>query len=115
MHPLLKRSLLFVAAIIVVLALLVWGIGLETLRARQVDLIYLGQQHMILVFSSMFFALLVGIPAGILLSRPAARGIAVAAGSGKRHRDDQMAASAPGGAACRLAGHALGDPHRHRH
>ena len=76
MHPLLKRSLLFVGAIIVVLALLVWGIGLETLRARQVDLIYLGQQHMILVFSSMFFALLVGIPAGILLSRPAARGIA---------------------------------------
>ena len=76
MHPLFKRSLLFVGAIIVVLALLVWGIGLETLRARQVDLIYLGQQHMILVFSSMFFALLVGIPAGILLSRPAARGIA---------------------------------------
>ena len=76
MHPLLKRSLLFVGAIIVVLALLVWGIGLETIRARQVDLVYLGQQHMILVFSSMFFALLVGIPAGILLSRPAARGIA---------------------------------------
>ena len=76
MHPLLKRSLLFVGAIIVVLALLVWGIGLETIRARQVDLVYLGQQHMILVFSSMFFALLVGIPSGILLSRPAARGIA---------------------------------------
>jgi osmoprotectant transport system permease protein len=76
MHPLLKRSLLFVGAIIVVLALLIWGIGLETIKARQVDLIYLGQQHMILVFSSMFFALLVGIPAGILLSRPAARGIA---------------------------------------
>ena len=76
MHPLLKRSLLFVGAIIVVLALLVWGIGLETIKARRVDLIYLGQQHMILVFSSMFFALLVGIPAGILLSRPAARGIA---------------------------------------
>lgn len=63
MHPLLKRSLLFVGAIIVVLALLIWGIGLETIKARQVDLIYLGQQHMILVFSSMFFALLVGIPA----------------------------------------------------
>lgn len=74
MHPLLKRSLLFVGAIIVVLALLTWGIGLETIKARQVDLIYLGQQHLILVFSSMFFALLVGIPAGILLSRPAARG-----------------------------------------
>ena len=76
MHPLLKRSLLFVGAIIVVLALLTWGIGLETSKARQVDLIYLGQQHLILVFSSMFFALLVGIPSGILLSRPAARGIA---------------------------------------
>ena len=76
MHPLLKRSLLFVGAIIVVLALLTWGIGLETIKARQVDLIYLGQQHLILVFSSMFFALLVGIPAGILLSRPAARGVA---------------------------------------
>ncbi|MEW7950721.1 glycine/betaine ABC transporter permease, partial [Enterobacter hormaechei subsp. xiangfangensis] len=76
MHPLLKRSLLFVGAIIVVLALLTWGIGLETIKARQVDLIYLGQQHLILVFSSMFFALLVGIPSGILLSRPAARGIA---------------------------------------
>lgn len=76
MHPLLKRSLLFVGAIIVVLALLAWGIGLETIKARQVDLLYLGQQHLILVFSSMFFALLVGIPSGILLSRPAARGIA---------------------------------------
>lgn len=34
MHPLLKRSLLFVGAIIVVLALLT-GIGLETIKARQ--------------------------------------------------------------------------------
>ena len=69
MHPLLKRSLLFVGAIIVVLALLIWGIGLETIKARQVDLIYLGQQHMILVFSSMFFALLVGIPAAATAGR----------------------------------------------
>ena len=76
MHPLLKRSLLFVGAIIVVVALLTWGIGLDTIKARQVDLIYLGQQHLILVFSSMFFALLIGIPSGILLSRPSARGIA---------------------------------------
>lgn len=72
----LSRALLFTAAIVVVLALLVWGIGLDTIRARQVDLIYLGQQHLILVFSSMFFALLVGIPSGIALSRPAARGVA---------------------------------------
>ena len=72
----LSRALLFTAAIVVVLALLVWGIGLDTIRARQVDLIYLGQQHLILVFSSMFFALLIGIPSGIALSRPAARGVA---------------------------------------
>ena len=75
-YSLLTRALLFIAAIIAVLALLAWGIGLDTLAARKVDLIYLGKQHLILVFSSMFFALLVGIPSGILLSRPAAKGIA---------------------------------------
>ncbi|VYU57394.1 osmoprotectant ABC transporter permease OsmY [Metakosakonia massiliensis] len=72
----LTRALLFIATLVVVLALLAWGIGLETLKARQVDLVYLGQQHLILVFSSMFFALLVGIPSGIALSRPAAKGVA---------------------------------------
>lgn len=72
----LSRALLFTAAIVVVLALLVWGIGLDTIKARRVDLVYLGQQHLILVFSSMFFALLIGIPSGIALSRPAARGVA---------------------------------------
>lgn len=70
------RFLGFTGAIVLVLALLVWGIGLDTIKARQVDLIYLGQQHLKLVFISMFFALLVGIPSGILLSRPAAKGIA---------------------------------------
>lgn len=73
---LLTRALLFIAAIIAALALLVWGLGADTIIARRVDLIYLGKQHLLLVFSSMFFALLVGIPSGILLSRPAARGIA---------------------------------------
>lgn len=72
----LKRVLGFSIAIILLLALLVWGIGIDTLKSRQVDLLYLGQQHLILVLASMFFALLVGIPSGILLSRPAARGIA---------------------------------------
>ncbi|NIG73696.1 osmoprotectant ABC transporter permease OsmY [Cedecea neteri] len=67
------RFLLGLVALILVLALVVWGIGLDTLKARQVDLLYLGQQHLILVFSSMALALLVGIPSGILLSRPAAR------------------------------------------
>ncbi|MBB1200949.1 osmoprotectant ABC transporter permease OsmY [Enterobacteriaceae bacterium 89] len=77
MHStLLTRTLLFIAAIIAVLALVTWGIGIDTIRARRVDLLYLGQQHLLLVFSSMFFALLVGIPSGILLSRPASRGVA---------------------------------------
>lgn len=75
-RSLFSRAVLFIAGIIAVLALLAWGIGLDTLKARQVDLLYLGQQHLILVFSSMFFALLVGIPSGIALSRPAARGVA---------------------------------------
>ncbi|SUB71330.1 Uncharacterised protein [Pluralibacter gergoviae] len=73
-YSLLTRALLFITAIAAVLALLAWGIGLDTLAARKVDLIYLGKQHLMLVFSSMFFALLVGIPSGILLSRPAAKG-----------------------------------------
>lgn len=68
-----RRSGLAVLAIVLVVGLLVWGLGLDTLRARKVDLIYLGQQHLFLVFWSMFFALLVGIPSGILLSRPFAR------------------------------------------
>lgn len=72
----LTRALLFIAGIVAILALITWGVGLETIKARQVDLIYLGQQHLILVFSSMFFALLIGIPSGIALSRPAARGVA---------------------------------------
>ena len=76
MHPLLKRTLLFISTLVVILAILIWGIGFETIKARQVDLLYLGQQHLILVFSSMFFGFLIGIPRGMLLSRPAARGSA---------------------------------------
>lgn len=70
---LVSRAGLALLAIVAVIALLVWGIGLNTLRDRQEDLIYLGQQHLCLVFWSMFFALLVGIPSGVLLSRPFAR------------------------------------------
>lgn len=68
-----KRAGLAVLSIVVVLSLLIWGIGWDTVQARKVDLLYLGQQHFFLVFWSMFFALLVGIPSGILLSRPFAR------------------------------------------
>ncbi|MEL5467937.1 ABC transporter permease [Serratia nevei] len=66
---LLLGSLLFIA----VVALLVYGFGWETLKSRREDLIYLGQQHMFLVACSMLLSLLVGIPSGILLSRPFAR------------------------------------------
>lgn len=67
------RAVMALVALIVVAGLIVWGVGMETIRARQVDLLYLGKQHLILVFSSMALALAVGIPSGILLSRPAAR------------------------------------------
>lgn len=67
------RAVMALVALIVVAGLIVWGVGMETVRARQVDLLYLGKQHLILVFSSMALALAVGIPSGILLSRPAAR------------------------------------------
>ena len=39
----------------------------------QGDLVYLGQQHLRLVAYSMFLALIIGLPAGILLSRPRVR------------------------------------------
>lgn len=68
-----KRAGLAVLSIVVIVGLLIWGIGWDTVQARKVDLVYLGQQHMFLVFCSMFFALLVGIPSGVLLSRPFAR------------------------------------------
>ncbi|BDH45795.1 glycine/betaine ABC transporter permease [Salmonella enterica subsp. enterica serovar Choleraesuis] len=67
------RLLLGFVILAVILALLVWGIGIETIRERQIDLVYLGKQHLILVFSSMALALLVGVPSGIFLSRPFAR------------------------------------------
>ncbi|MCX0500110.1 osmoprotectant ABC transporter permease OsmY [Erwinia billingiae] len=72
-QTLLRRAALAVLFLAVVMGLLVYGLGVETIKARQVDLVYLGQQHMMLVFWSMLFALLVGIPSGIILSRPAAR------------------------------------------
>lgn len=72
----LKRVVGFSLAIALVLALVVWGVGIDTLQARRVDLIWLGKQHLFLVFSSMLLALLVGIPSGIMLSRPAAKGVA---------------------------------------
>ncbi len=70
---LIRRTGLALLTLLVLVALLVWGLGPDTLRARQTDLIYLGQQHLWLVFWSMLCALMVGIPSGIVLSRPFAR------------------------------------------
>lgn len=70
---LIRRTGLALLTLTLLVALLIWGIGPDTLRARQTDLIYLGQQHLWLVFWSMLCALLVGIPSGIVLSRPFAR------------------------------------------
>ncbi|MFD1801344.1 ABC transporter permease [Mixta tenebrionis] len=68
-----KRILLALLAIVPIAAILFYGIGFEVIKARRVDLIYLGKQHLWLVGWSMLGALLVGIPSGILLSRPFAR------------------------------------------
>lgn len=68
-----RRAGLALLAVVAVIAVLIWGLGWDQLVARKVDLLYLGQQHLFLVFWSMLFALLVGIPSGILLSRPFAR------------------------------------------
>lgn len=70
---LIRRTGLALLTLTLLVALLIWGIGPDTLRARKTDLIYLGQQHLWLVFWSMLCALLVGIPSGIVLSRPFAR------------------------------------------
>ena len=59
-----RRTALALLAVVAVIALLVWGLGWNTLRERREDLVYLGQQHLFLVFWSMLFALLVGIAGG---------------------------------------------------
>lgn len=64
------KGLLGFAVLIAILALLVHWIGLETLKHYQDDLLFYLQAHLMLVLVSMLAALLVGLPAGIALSRP---------------------------------------------
>jgi osmoprotectant transport system permease protein len=54
----------------VVLALLVYWIGTDTLRDSRGDLLFYLQSHLLLVGVSMLLAVLIGVPAGVLLSRP---------------------------------------------
>ncbi|MCD1127415.1 ABC transporter permease [Jinshanibacter sp. LJY008] len=70
---LLRRIIIGGLLFITVLALLIYGIGMDTLKLHAEDLVYLGKQHMFLVGCSMFLALVVGLPSGVLLSRPFAR------------------------------------------
>lgn len=60
-------------AFIGVIALLIYGIGIDTLRQYSGDLSYLGKQHVFLVSCSMLLALVVGLPGGIILSRSFAK------------------------------------------
>jgi osmoprotectant transport system permease protein len=64
------KGLMGCAAAVAVLALLVHWIGIDTLKQYQGDLWFYLQAHLLLVLASMLAALVVGIPAGIALSRP---------------------------------------------
>jgi len=68
-----KRCLIGLGLIIAIGFALVYGFGLSVLRENQNDLIYLGLRHLYLVGVSMALALGVGLPCGILLSRPRMR------------------------------------------
>ena len=70
---LLKRSLFGILLLICVLALLIYGVGRDSLVLHYEDLVYLAKQHMFLVGCSMFLALFIGLPSGILLSRKFAK------------------------------------------
>lgn len=64
------KGLLGWAAVLVILALLVHWIGIDTIARYRDDLGFYLQAHLVLVLASMVAALAVGIPAGIALSRP---------------------------------------------
>lgn len=70
---LLKRAAggaaLFAAAVVA----LAYGVGLAEFDRYRADLIYLGGRHFYLVGVSMALALAVGLPSGVLLSRPSAQ------------------------------------------
>ena len=68
------KGLIGCAVVIALLALLVHWIGISTIEHYQDDLLFYLQAHLYLVLASMFAALLVGIPAGIFLSRPSMAG-----------------------------------------
>lgn len=64
------KGLIGGVVVVALLALLVHWIGINTIELYRDDLLFYLQSHLILVLVSMLAALIVGIPAGILLSRP---------------------------------------------
>ena len=65
-----RKGLIGCVAVVALLALLVQWIGISTIEHYQDDLLFYLQAHLYLVLASMFAALVIGIPAGIFLSRP---------------------------------------------
>ncbi len=78
MHTLTLKTRTWVhIVILLLLALFIWGIGLETLKRVRSICCISGQRHLMLVFTSMFFAFAWSVSrAKVLLSRPAAKGFA---------------------------------------
>jgi osmoprotectant transport system permease protein len=66
----LRRGISLIAIIAIIWALL-RGIGLQTLAEHADDLAYYAGRHLMLVAYSMALAIVIGVPAGIVLSRPA--------------------------------------------
>ena len=68
-----RRTVQLVGSLIAIVAIawaLARGIGADTFSQRADDLAYYAGQHMLLVVYSMALAIAVGVPAGVLLSRP---------------------------------------------
>ena len=68
-----RRTVPLLGSLIVILAIawaLARGIGAATFRNHAGDLAYYAGRHMLLVGCSMTLAIVVGLPAGVLLSRP---------------------------------------------
>jgi osmoprotectant transport system permease protein len=70
-HPARLRLACGLTVIIIVLVVLARAIGADAFHQYRGDLVYYTVRHLVLVGYSMALALLVGIPAGVLLSRPA--------------------------------------------
>ena len=68
------KGLMGGAITIVLLALLVHWIGIDTFQRYKDDLLFYLQAHLFLVLVSMLAAVAVGVPAGIVLSRPGMAG-----------------------------------------